>query len=71
MGDFGERKDFCSNRKVKEDQMSLVKRVNATTIASDLVPAAPLSLPTGRLFFYNYIYKEKISTITNKLKPIK
>ena len=51
--------------------MSLVKRVNATTIASDLVPAAPLSLPTGRLFFYNYIYKEKISTITNKLKPIK
>ena len=67
MGDFGERKDFCSNRKVKEDQMS----VNATTIASDLVSVAPLSLPTGQLFFYDRIYKEKISTITNKLKPIK
>jgi hypothetical protein len=67
MGDFGERKDFCSNRKVKEDQMS----ANATTIASDLVSVAPLSLPTGRLFFYDRIYKEKISTITNKLKPIK
>lgn len=51
--------------------MSLVKRSNATTIASDLVPVAPLSLPTGRLFFYDRIYKEKISTITDKLKPIK
>jgi hypothetical protein len=53
--------------------MSLVKRVNKTTIASDLVSVAPLSSPTG-LFFYtdfNYIYKEKIPAITDKLKPIK
>jgi hypothetical protein len=51
--------------------MSLVKRVNATTISSDLVSVTPLSAPTGLFFCMDVKYKEKIPTITDKLKPIK
>ena len=52
--------------------MSFIKRVNATTIASELVSVAPLSAPSGVLLHYMDVnFKEKIPTITERIKKIK
>lgn len=52
--------------------MSFIKRVSATTIASELVSVAPLSGPTGVLLHYMDVnFKEKIPTITERIKKIK
>lgn len=52
--------------------MSFIKRVSAATIASELVSVAPLSGPTGILLHYMDVnFKEKIPTITERIKKIK
>ena len=60
--------------------MSFIKRASAATIASELVSVAPLSGPTVRLVlgpsgillhYMDVNFKEKIPTITERIKKIK
>lgn len=54
--------------------MSFIKRVSATTIASELVSVTPLSAPPGVKFHIHRMdvnLKEKIPAITERIEKIK
>ena len=58
-------------------KLNISRKILSKTIAQDIVPVVPMGEPTGDIFHMNFspyvdmVTKEKIPTITGKIKPIK